>query len=262
MTTSAEGERAAPTLRLGRGRIAAIFVTGFCALAVLIALGAWQVERMGWKDQLLATIDQRIHQPPRSIDALLAGEAAGEPIDYVPVHLSGTFDHAGERYFLATREGEAGWHVYTPFRLSGSERWLFVNRGFVPYAMKDEATRPAGNPTGFVDITGLARTAPTEKPGSFLPDNDPKQNVFFWRNVADMAKGLSLPAGAALPFFVDASPISSTPGGPIGGVTVVDLPNNHLQYAITWFSLAAALFVMLALFTRHLLTRPSDARMG
>ena len=262
MTTSAEGERAAPTLRLGRGRIAAIFVTGFCALAVLIALGTWQVERMGWKDQLLATIDQRIHQPPRSIEALLAGESAGEPIDYVPVRLSGTFDHAGERYFLATREGEAGWHVYTPFRLSGSERWLFVNRGFVPYAMKDEATRPAGNPTGFVDITGLARTAPTEKPGSFLPDNDPKQNVFFWRNVADMAKGLSLPADAALPFFVDASPDSSMPGGPIGGVTVVDLPNNHLQYAITWFSLAAALFVMLALFTRHLLTRPRDARMG
>lgn len=257
MTTSEgpEAARDAPALPLTRGRIAAILVVGLAALALLIALGGWQLERKAWKEAMLASIDARVHQAPRPVEAVLSMQAAGEPIDYVPVTLSGTFDHSGERYFLATRDGEAGWHVFTPLRLDGADRWLFVNRGFVPYAMKDPASRPAGAVEGRVEITGLARGAPTEKPGSFLPDNDPKQNVFFWRNIADMAQGLNLPADKVLPFFVDAGPGAAPGGVPIGGVTVIDLPNDHLQYAITWFSLALALAVMLGLFVKHLLQR-------
>ncbi|WP_082659316.1 SURF1 family protein [Aureimonas sp. AU40] len=264
MTTSEQpdtGENV-PALPLGRGRIIAILVVGFAALGILIALGTWQLERKAWKEAMLASIDARIHQPARPVADVLAAQNAGEPIDYVPVMVRGTFEHSGERYFLATREGEAGWHVFTPLRLDGSDRWIFVNRGFVPYAMKDPASRSAGNPAGPVEITGLARSAPAEKPGSFLPDNDPKQNVFFWRNIADMAQGLALPADRVLPFFVDAGPGAAAGGLPIGGVTVMDLPNDHLQYAITWFSLALALAVMLGLFVKHLVQRRRGAATG
>ncbi|WP_244496246.1 SURF1 family protein [Aureimonas ureilytica] len=248
--------------RLGRGRIISILVLGSAALAVLVMLGSWQLERMAWKEGLLSAIAQRIEKPAQTIDDIRDARDRGEAIDYDPVALRGRFDHSGERYFLATRNGEAGWHAYTPLQIEGSDRWIFVNRGFVPYAMKDPASRMAGNPVGTMDLTGLAREAPIEKPGSFLPDNDPSQNVFFWRSVSDMAKGLSLPADKVLPFFVDAGPGAAEGGYPIGGVTVVDLPNNHLQYAITWFSLAAALFVMLALFVRHLLRGRPRAPMG
>ena len=256
------GDMGEETPPLGRARVVAILVSGLAALAILLGLGAWQVERMAWKEGLLTSIAQRIQSPPQTIESLQRDFEGGVPIDYKPVGLRGTFDHSGERYFLATRNGEAGWHVYTPLRIEGSDRWIFVNRGFVPYAQKNPDTRRAGNPTGEVELRGLAREAPAGKPGSFLPDNDPAQNVFFWRSVTDMAKGLSLPADKVLPFFIDAGPGAAEGGYPVGGVTVVDLPNNHLQYAITWFSLAAALFVMLALFVRHLLRSRRGATTG
>lgn len=264
MTTSEPSDLApeGAGVRLGRGRVVAILVVGFAALGLLIALGTWQLERKSWKETMLASIDARIHQPPRAVEDVLALQQAGEAIDYLPVRLRGVFDHSGERYFLATRQGEAGWHVFTPLRLDGSDRWIFVNRGFVPYAMKEPATRAAGNPSGPVEIEGLTRSAPAEKPGSFLPDNDPAKNVFFWRNVADMARGLALPGDKVLPFFVDAGPGAAAGGVPIGGVTVIDLPNDHLQYAITWFSLALALAVMLALFVRHLVQRRRSEATG
>lgn len=263
MTNSVEpvsGYDAPP--HLTRARVVAILVTGVIAFATLMALGIWQVERLHWKQEMLASIDARINAAPRRIEDVLAASERGEDIDYAPVTLRGRFDHQGERFFLATRNGDAGWHVYTPLLLDGSDDWVFVNRGFVPYALKSPESRAEGNMTDLVEINGLAREAPTEKASAFLPDNDPAQNVFFWRNVADMAQGLDLPSERGAPFFVDAGPGAAPGGFPVGGVTVIEMPNNHLQYAITWFSLAAALFVMLGLFVRHLIGRRRGTSMG
>ncbi|WP_062203107.1 SURF1 family protein [Aureimonas sp. AU12] len=232
-----------------RGRF--LFVVAIClvGIAILSLLGVWQVERLTWKNEIVARIDARIHAAPRPIGEIEAAAAGGEDIDYVPAAATGVFDHAGERYFLSTFDGQAGWNVYTPMRIDGEDRLIFVNRGFVPYDRKDPATRAVGNPEGVVAVTGLARAAATEKPNSFMPDNDPAKNTFFWRDVTDMAAGLALPAGTSvLPFFLDAGPGAAPGGYPVGGVTVVDVPNNHLQYAITWFGLAAVLVVMLVLF--------------
>jgi surfeit locus 1 family protein len=240
---------------LTRGRIIAIIVLCVVSLGILLSLGTWQVERLFWKQGLIATIDARIHASPAPLAEIARRQAAGEDIDYVPVQASGRFLHSGERYFLATMEGAAGWHVLTPLVL-GDGSVVFVNRGFVPYERKDPATRAAGNPGGEVSITGLARAAPTAKPNPFVPDNDPAKNAFFWRSVPEMAQGLDLPAGSRLlPFLVDASGGQVGPDAPIGGTTVIDIPNSHLEYAITWFSLAFALFVIFVLFLVHLWRR-------
>ncbi len=247
---------------LTRGRIAAILVLGVVALGILLSLGTWQVERLHWKQGLIATIDARIHAPPVDVSEVARRAAAGEDIDYVPASASGRFLHAGERYFLATHEGAAGWHVLTPLVL-GDGSVVFVNRGFVPYERKDPATRADGNPDGVVSVTGLARTAPDAKPNPFVPDNDPAKNAFFWRSVPDMAEGLELPAGARLlPFIVDAGEGQAGPDAPIGGTTVIDIPNSHLEYAITWYSLALALFVILVIFLNHLRRQGGRGRKG
>lgn len=220
-------------------------VLGLVALVILVSLGSWQVERLAWKNGIVETIEARTVALPVAIGELPTGEA----LDYRRVMVTGRFVHTGERYFLSTFKGEAGWNVLTPLLIEGTKQAVFVNRGFVPYALKLPADRPAGQVEGPVTIEGLARVAPTEKPGSFLPDNEPASNTFFWKNIDEMSAGLDLPAGTQiLPFIVDAG-AGVTPGGyPVGGVTVVEVTNNHLQYAVTWFGLAAVLAVMMVIF--------------
>ena len=238
----------ASSARADGARFWAGVVLSLGALAVLVSLGIWQVERLRWKEGVIATIEARIHAAPASLTAVENRQAGGQDIDYVPVTVTGRFLHAGERAFLSTREGQSGWNIYTPLILADGRTAVFVNRGFVPYALKDSARRPAGEVEGTVTVSGLARSAPAAKPGSFVPDNEPARNEFFWRSLPDMAAGLSLPLGVKLlPFFVDAGPAVAPGGWPVGGTTVIDIPNDHLQYAITWFGLAAALASMLAI---------------
>ena len=127
-------------------------------------------------------------------------------------------------------------------------RAIFVNRGFVPYDRKDPATRAEGQISGLVEIAGLARDPLWEKPSFIVPDNEPGKNVFYWKDIAAMSATAALPGGVEIvPFFVDAGGEPNPGGLPVGGVTLIDLPNNHLQYAVTWYGLAAAL-VGVALF--------------
>ena len=109
-------------------------------------------------------------------------------------------------------------------------------------------------------FAGIARNALAEKPSSFVPDNDPVKNAFFWKNLPDLARGLpEADVAGLLPFVVDAGPGRRVRrGGPVGGTTVVDIPNSHLQYAITWYGLAAVLSVMLVLLV--LRAAPGSAR--
>ncbi|RIY03397.1 SURF1 family protein [Aureimonas flava] len=259
---AADGDEGGAARPLTRGRIAAVVVLCLAGIAILVSLGTWQVERLFWKRDLIATIDARIHAAPVDVSDLARRAAAGEDIDYVPVRATGRFLHDGERYFLATREGEAGWHVLTPLALEDGSV-VFVNRGFVPYERKDKATRAGGNPPGDVTVAGLARAAPTAKPNWFVPDNDPAKNAFFWRSVPEMAQGLDLPAGSRLlPFLIDAGEGQVGPEAPIGGTTVIDIPNSHLEYAITWFSLAFALLVIFVLFLVHVFRLRGAGRQG
>ena len=210
------------------------------ALAVLVALGTWQVQRLQWKEDLLAAIEQRSTADPVELQVIEAAHAAGKPIDYQAARASGRFLNDRERHFFATFEGQSGYYVYTPLQLADG-RLLFVNRGFVPYDRKETSTRPQSLVEGPQTITGLARARLDEKPSSMVPDNDEAANIFYWKDLDRMAASAGLPADRMLPFFLDADATPVDGGLPRGGVTVIDLPNSHLQYAITWYGLALAL---------------------
>jgi len=210
------------------------------ALAVLISLGTWQVKRLYWKENLLASIEQRSHAEPADVSAIEAAIGAGEAIDYRTARASGQYLNDKERHFFATFDGRSGFYVYTPLELSDG-RYLFVNRGFVPYDRKEASTRPQSLIAGDQQITGLARAKLTEKPSSMVPENDEAGNIFYWKDLDRMAASVGLPEDKVLPFFLDADS-TPVPGSlPMGGVTFINLPNSHLQYAITWYGLALAL---------------------
>lgn len=210
------------------------------ALAILLSLGTWQVKRLYWKEALIAAIEERRHAQPLDVAGIMAMLAEGGDIDYRAASAEGHFLHDKERHFLATHQGQSGFYVYTPLELADG-RYLFVNRGFVPYDRKDGATRSRGLVEGVQKITGLARARLSEKPSSMVPDNDEGRNIFFWKDLTRMGATTGLPADKVLPYFIDAD-ATPVPGGlPVGGVTQIDLPNSHLQYAVTWYGLAFAL---------------------
>jgi surfeit locus 1 family protein len=215
-------------------------------LAALLALGTWQVQRLHWKEGLLATIAARVGSPPVGLAEVERRLAADGDVEYLPMRAEGRFLHSGERHFFATWQGQSGYYVYTPLQLDDG-RFLFVNRGFVPFDRKDPATRPQSQPEGRVGVEGLARGRLSEKPSFIVPESDPAANLFYWKDLDAMTSSAGLPAGAVvLPFFMDAGDAPNEGGLPVGGVTLIDLPNSHLQYAVTWYGLAAALIGVVA----------------
>lgn len=229
-----------------RSRAIATAAVILAALAILLSLGTWQVERLHWKEGLLADIAERRAAAPVALADVEAIEKNSGEIEYRRVSVTGTFDHTKERHFFATFEGQTGFYVYTPMTLAGG-RILLVNRGFVPYEMKDPATRAAGEISGEQTVTGYARSRLAGKPSYIVPDNDLAKNIFYWKDLDAMVSSVGLDASKMVPFFVDADASVENPGGwPRGGVTQFELPNNHLQYAITWYGLAAALVAVVA----------------
>ncbi|MEO1065877.1 MAG: SURF1 family protein [Pseudomonadota bacterium] len=216
------------------------------ALGVLVMLGTWQVQRLAWKESLIARVEAKMAAPAVPLADILKNAdtpraSDGDP-EYRRTTISGRFDHDGEVFFYTTWSGATGWHVYTPFVTVGDdgEKTLLVNRGFVPADRKDAAARPETRTSGEVTLTGLVRWPDAEKPNSFMPDNDVGANIFFWRELPLMASRAGLEPDNVLPFFVYAD---ETGDGqlPIGSVTIVDFPNNHLAYAVTWYGLALTL---------------------
>lgn len=232
--------------RPGWGAIAAILV----ALIILLTLGTWQVFRLQWKDALIAEINARSTAAPIALADVEAREKSGADIDYVRMTATGHFEHQHEQYFFNTDDGEVGYHVYTPLVLRDG-RVLFVNRGFVPEALKDPVKREPGQITGDVTLKGLARARLTEKPSWIVPDNEAYKQLYFWKDLDEMAAQAAVPSGKLVPFFLDADATPNPGGWPKGGVTQIDLPNNHLSYAVTWYGLAAVLVVVSALAFRR-----------
>ena len=218
-----------------------------CVLALLVGLGVWQLKRLAWKEGLIAHIEARSTAAPitlrQAVEVARNGDAS-----YLRVRVEGRFLNDKERYLYALSDGTAGWDVITPLATAGGDMVL-VDRGFVPDALRDPASRPQGQMEGVVAVTGLVRAPETKD--TFIPDNDPARNRWFWRDLAGMA-GSMFPGGTTgvAPFFLDAER-SEVPGGwPRGGQTRLALPNDHLQYAITWFALAFCIVVIYAFYVR------------
>ena len=205
--------------------------------AILVGLGMWQVERLHWKLDLIATMDRKMHAAPVAVDGADASFTAIPGNDYARVSLSGRFDNSKEAYVFTTGEGgEPVYHVLTPFITDAGHTYL-VDRGMVPMEKRDPATRMEGQIEGETHVTGIWRTP--DGPGLFTPPPDQAHRIWYARDLTAIAKANRIALAAPVVIEADATP---TPGGwPKGGQTVVDLPNNHLSYAITWFGLAAGL---------------------
>jgi surfeit locus 1 family protein len=204
-----------------------------------LGLGAWQVQRLHWKEGLIAERAAAVVAPAIPVPQ---DDAAARAMEFRRVTDKGVFLNAKEIFLGATSEGGVnGYHVLTPLR-EADGRIVFVNRGFIPAELRDRAKRQAGEPRGPVRIEGLVRLPPAGRPNWFLPDNRSDLNYWFWVDLPAMAAADQLDHVA--PFYIDADAAPNPGGWPKGGVTRLSLPNNHLQYAITWFSLAVAMIVI------------------
>lgn len=240
----------AERVRLSTGaslaRLAGIAVV-LATFAALVSLGTWQMQRLAWKESLLSAIAERRNAPPVDLAAIEALVSSGGDIEYRTVTVSGRFLNNRERHFFATHQGRTGYYIYTPLQLADG-RYLFVNRGFAPFDAKEPEMRKLGQLTGQQTVNGLARARLAEKPSWVVPDNDLAKNIFYWKDLDAMAETDGLPKDKVLPFFVDADATPNPGTLPLGGVTQFELPNNHLQYAVTWYGLAAALVVISGVF--------------
>lgn len=215
--------RRSPAFTIGLGLIALILFFGFCAL------GAWQIHRLDWKRDLIARVDARVHAAP-----VPAPLHATQDDEYRRVTLTGHFLHERAALVQAVTVRGPGFWVLTP--IVTGRATIFINRGFVPADRRHRYERPRGE----VRVTGLLRL--TEPGGGFLRSNDPAADRWYSRDVAAIAKARGLiggRAGVTTEYFVDAQAGAGPAAYPVGGLTVIAFPNNHLQYAITWFILAA-----------------------
>jgi surfeit locus 1 family protein len=228
-------------------------ITVLAALPILLGLGFWQLDRLAWKETLLAAIAERTKAPPTDLlNAYSATHELDIGYEYYRVKVRGRFLHDKERYRYAPNQKLGpGYEVYTPFEMADGAGVLFVNRGYVTEAKKDPASRPEGQINGEVEVVGLLRSPGTK--ATFTPENDSKGNLWYWRDFDGMLGSAFGPEPpAAIPVFVDAE--AAAPGGwPSGGATLLELPNRHLEYALTWFGLAGALLAVFAAFVWTLL---------
>ncbi len=204
-------------------------------LVVLVWLGVWQLQRLEWKQGVLADIGSRIAAPP----VALPEKADAETDKYLPVEMTGQFGAGVLRVLVSQKLVGAGYRLITPFEIG--ERTVLVDRGFIPVAAE---LSPA--PAGQVTVTGNLHW-PDDR-NSSTPDNDVDGNTWFARDIAQMAevlgteplliiaRDLSQPDGAVTPLPVDTSAI----------------PNDHLLYAVTWFGLAAIWTAMMGYFLYRL----------
>ena len=224
-----------------------------CALALLLGLGTWQWNRKAWKEDLVATIAAR--SAARPIDAAAFATLQCAPVevvglakacDYTRVSLTGSFDVTAERHIYTGIDkpagggaGGQGFWIMTPFQIAGGGPVIAVNRGFVPEARKDASTRASGQPSGEVTITGLIRSA--ELRATFTGANDPAKNFWYLRDPSELFPASS-PIKISRPqIYLDLQMPVPTGGLPQPTAGRISIPNRHLEYALTWWALAATL---------------------
>jgi len=201
-------------------------------MLVLLGLGTWQVERLFWKEGLIAQRQAAVTAPPAALPDSLA---AARGLEYHHVSVAGTFLPDHELYLGATDDdGHLGYHVIEPLRLA-SGAVLLVDRGYVPEELKLPATRAAGEPQGEVTVTGLLRLAPPEKPHWFLPDNSAARNYWFWVDIPAMAaapgstaccRSMSMP----MPRQIPAAGRAAGRRGSICPTTICNMPSPGTRW--------------------------------
>ncbi len=204
---------------------------------MLVSLGLWQVQRLAWKEGVLAEIEARIAADPVPLPASPDPEADR----YLPVRATGLIGDQDLRVLISAKGVGPAYRIIAPLTLDDGRRVL-VDRGYVPDAAKD-APRPGGEAT----ITGNLHW-PDEIDG-FTPDNDIFGNVWFARDVPAMAEAL----GTEPVLIIVRQTSETAPRVTPLPVDTSGIPNDHLQYAVTWFGLAAVWVLMTGLWVRRIM---------
>ncbi|MDP4023469.1 SURF1 family protein [Methylobacterium sp. NEAU 140] len=238
-------------------RLVAPGLAALVALAILLALGAWQVERKTWKEALIGRIVAQSRAAPVAPPSAESWDPARDEFRHVRV--TGHFRDDQETLVHGLAPGETpgralqGYYVITPL-VRDDGGIVLVNRGFVPTELKDQGQRRDGLIDGETTVTGILRAS--EPRGMFVPEPDPKRGEWFNRDVAGIAAARGL--GAVAPYLIEADAVPGQTTWPRGGQLRVDLPNNHLQYAFTWFGIAACLVGVFGVFAWRRLHEPAD----
>jgi surfeit locus 1 family protein len=208
---------------------------------VMVGLCIWQVQRLHWKEGLIAERESRVAAEAIALPAVGVDPAG---LEYRRVRLEGSFLHDKELYLGArSMNGNPGYQILTPFALADGSLVL-VDRGWVPIERKMPESRAEGQVAGPQTIEGIVRLPPHQ--AWMQPDNEPGKNMWFFVDLPAMAAV----AGAQIrtDLYVDAGPAENPGKYPVGGQTRIEMPNDHLQYAITWGLLALALAVIYVLY--------------
>lgn len=213
--------------------------------AILIGLGVWQLQRLDWKNAIIARIEARTTAAAQPVPPA-ASWAALAPDDYEYRHVvvDGTFDYTQDVLVFRGTAAGPGYFVMTPLHLASGGS-VIVNRGFVPSDRADPAARKRSETPGAVRVAGLMRGP--EPRNAFTPADDPTTGHYFTRDPALIAAHFGLADAAPFSIDADATPVAG--GLPRGGTTEIAIPNNHLSYALTWFGLAAGLFGVFGVLT-------------
>ena len=203
-----------------RRRLFVVIAFGLIGVAILISLGIWQLNRLAWKESVLAEIEARIGSAPVPVPAIT------DPVDdrYLPVSTNGTLQGEPVRILVSVQGSGPGYRLISVIEAEG--RRLMVDRGFIA-----ESAGDAPEPTGPITVIGNLHW-PDEIDG-FTPSPDVARNIWYARDVAALANHL----GTEPILIVAREPITDGPVTPLP-VTSEGIPNNHLGYAVQWFGLA------------------------
>lgn len=215
-------------------RLWPVLLAAGLGLAILLSLGAWQVKRLAWKQELIAATDRALAAEPVDLAVALARP---DP-DFTKVGITGTFEDRSLR-LLTARSGGAGWEIVQGFTTTAGQS-LLVARGVAA----DGVDVPAA--AGPKEITGILRRHGVR--ATFDADNDVAANRWYWWDVTAMLTAAMGHRTAATDLVLHLVPGSPGTEGLIVDPPKASLRNNHLGYAITWFGLAAALLVVTAVF--------------
>lgn len=204
------------------------------AVILLLALGSWQLSRLSEKTELIEQFEQRSKAAAISVDDVF------EPIDqfeFQRIAVSGEYQHLSEIYLTGrTYEGNAGFHVVTPF--TTSDGVVLINRGWVSEAYRESSTRPFSLIEGNIIVEGILRLP--GKKGYFVPENEPEEGFWFTLKPDEIAQHLNN-EDVIQDYYIDIIRKGEVITLPIAAEVNIDVPNSHLNYALTWFGLSFAL---------------------
>ncbi len=210
---------------------------------ILCSLGTWQVFRLAEKTRLIAQLEARIAAQPITLAAALERQAKGEALEYVKIMARGRFEATPALAKIGSYKSQPGWNIVAPF-ISEDGIFVLVDVGAAP----EKQVLPRNEDT----LNGIIRLHRQGR-GFFDNHNNAEQNVWYWWDLPEMLASANPPAAAkTAPFIVQRLPEIADKSPPFAEMPKIELSNNHLGYAITWFGLAAALVVVAGVFARSL----------